>query len=363
MRYLSPLRFARLHGSGLVLVLAAGLLAATCAAAETSSGVSSGADSEVMARIGDRELTRAELEEQLAPQLRALELERQQALEQGIERWITEQLLTREMEAGGLTQDELLQREVYSQVPEPTDEEVTAFYEQNSGPTTPPQEQVAERIRQHLRQQAQADRYRQWLAGLREKYDASSLLEPLRFDVSDPQAPARGPVDAPVTLVEFSDFECPYCARLNPVLEQVVETYGDRVRLEFRHYPIRQIHSQAQKAAEAAMCADEQEKFWPMHDAMFADQAGLAVPALKEKAAAIGLDAEAFAACLDSGRHADAVEEDLRAGTEAGVTGTPTLFVNGRSMGGGVVPFERLAQVIEQELARSSSAESSASDS
>jgi protein-disulfide isomerase len=161
-----------------------------------------------------------------------------------------------------------------------------------------------------------------------------------------------GHEDAPVTIIEFSDFQCPYCQRLAPTIDQVKSSYGDRVRVVFRHFPL-PMHKDAQTAAEASLCANEQGKFWDMHDVMFEEQKSLGVDQLKEKAARIGLDTEQFNSCLDGDNFATAVAADVKAGAAAGVTGTPAMFVNGRFLNG-AVPYEQLAKVIDEELARDS---------
>jgi protein-disulfide isomerase len=163
-------------------------------------------------------------------------------------------------------------------------------------------------------------------------------------------APSKGPRTAPVTLVEFSDFQCPYCGRVLPVLKRVQETYGERVRLVFRNFPLA-IHPLAPKAAEAAACANEQGKFWEMHDRLFADPKKLDVADLKASAAELGLDAQAFDQCLDSGKHEATWKEERTEGERAGVSGTPAVFVNGRLIGG-AQPYETFAQVIDDELER-----------
>ena len=188
------------------------------------------------------------------------------------------------------------------------------------------------------------------ISDLRVKHRARVLLEVDRKEVAEAGSPAKGPVGAPVTIVEFSDFECPFCGRIVPTLKQVEEAYGDQVRVVFRQFPLN-IHPHAQKAAEASLCANDQGKFWEMHDAMFEKQRELGVDQLKAHAAGLGLDADSFGACLDSGKHAQKVASDMSDGAKAGVNGTPALFVNGRFLNG-AVPFEAIAKLVDDELAR-----------
>jgi protein-disulfide isomerase len=162
--------------------------------------------------------------------------------------------------------------------------------------------------------------------------------------------PATGPATAPVTIVEFSDFQCPFCSRLTPTLDQVKKKYGDKVRIVFRQFPL-PMHQNAQKAAEAALCANDQGKFWQLHDAMFGNQAALGVDQLKAKAVELGLKADDFNKCLDSGAKVAVVEADKKAGSEAGVNGTPAMFINGRFLSG-AVPLEQVTSVIDDELRR-----------
>jgi protein-disulfide isomerase len=154
-----------------------------------------------------------------------------------------------------------------------------------------------------------------------------------------------------VTIAEFSDFECPFCSGLLPTLKALEATYKDKIRIVYRQFPLNNIHPNAQKAAEASLCANEQGKFWEMHDAMFADQQRLAVDDLKSKAAALSMNAETFATCLDSGKHAAAVRDSIVEGAKAGVDGTPALFINGRFLAGNQ-PYAEIEKIIEDELAR-----------
>lgn len=169
-------------------------------------------------------------------------------------------------------------------------------------------------------------------------------------DVGD--APAQGPASAPVTLVEFADFQCPYCGLEEPVIERLLSTYSERLRFVYKEYPLSSIHRYAELAAEAALAANAQGKFWPYHDALYAHQRALTRTDLESYATSLGLDITAFRAALDQRTFQAAVEADVAQGTALGLKGTPTFFVNGR-MGEGALPFDALTAAIDEELAAS----------
>jgi len=174
-------------------------------------------------------------------------------------------------------------------------------------------------------------------------------------NVSVDDDPAQGPECAPVTIIEFSDFECSFCALyVNDTLPLILETYGDQVRYVFRDFPIASKHPHAQKAAEAAQCAFEQGKFWEYHDILFQNQDALDLPDLQRYATDLGLDESAFNLCLDSGKYAEEVQKDFDDGLDYGVTGAPTFFINGRRVAG-AKPFATFQIIIEEELAKASS--------
>ena len=306
----------------------------------------------VLAVVGDQEITEAEVTDLMAAQLKKLEQERYSLLKQGVDRLVADRLVELEAAKRGVSVEELMDQEVVAKVSAPTDEEVDAFYEQQKARIRQPKEEVAGQIREYLSSQRRSEINATLVTDLKAAYGYQLLLEPIRTSVDTAGFPARGPEDAPVTIVEFSDFECPYCARVNPALEQVMGNFGGKVRLVFRQFPLA-THANAQKAAEAALCAREQDKFWQMHDAMFKEQRSLGVEQLKEKAARLELDTTAFNECLDSSRHAEAVMADLQAGIELGVTGTPAFFINGRFLSG-AQPYDEIAKIIEEELAMQS---------
>ena len=294
----------------------------------------------------------AEVDGLVRPQLMELRAREHQIRSQALDALITRELMDKEAAARGVTVEALNQSEVVAKATL-AEADVKSVYEANRGRLGKASEADGmDQVRNALRQQRQTERRNAFARELRAKYEVKVLLEPYRVPVELAGAPVRGNPKAAVTIVEFSDFECPFCVRARPTVKRVRETYGDKVQWAFRHYPL-DFHPQAQKAGEAAACAAEQGRFWEMHDLLWDKPTQLQVAQLKQYAGALGLDAQAFAACLDGGRHADFVERDFRAGQEYGVTGTPAFFVNGRLISG-AQPFEAFQQVIDDELARAS---------
>lgn len=307
------------------------------------------AEDGVLAMVGDVAITEAEVEELMAAQLMRVQQERYDLMKQGVDQLAADRLLEAEARQRSISVEELVAKEIEAMVTAPTDEEIDAFYEERKARIRQPKEEVSGQIRDYLIQQRESEVHSRLVTQLKQEHGYRLMLEPIRAEVVADGFPAKGPADAPVTIVEFSDFECPYCSRVNPSIQEVMDTYGNKVRVVFRQFPLN-IHANAQKAAEASLCADEQGKFWEMHDVMFKEQRSLGTDQLKEKAARLGLDATAFNECLDSSRHAEAVAADLEAGSRLGVTGTPALFINGRFLSG-AQPFAELSKVIDEELA------------
>lgn len=164
--------------------------------------------------------------------------------------------------------------------------------------------------------------------------------------------PVIGPADAPVTIVEFSDFECPFCQRhFQEVYPLLMSEFGDQIRYVYRDFPLNSIHPNAAPAAEAGLCALEQDAFWPYHDLLFGGPLDLNRASYESYASSLGLDVDAFILCLDDGRYFEEVEADLEIGIETGVSSTPTFFINGIGLVG-AQPFEVFQQIINYELER-----------
>jgi protein-disulfide isomerase len=336
----------------LVLVAALGVLPA-CAQQKAAAAGSASGSNQVLAVVDGKPITEADIRAKNADQFKALDREYQQnvhqLLENSLDQAVQDRLLEAEAAARKVTKDQLLAEIKPAAV---TDADVDAFYEQNKAQIPRPKDQVAAQIKTYLEQQGQQKSRSEYFKTLEAKYKVDYKLEPIRVDVAA-TGPAKGPANAPVTIVEFSDFQCPFCSRLTPTLAEVEKRYGDKVRVVFRQYPL-PFHQNAQKAAEASLCAADQGKFWELHDAMFGNQSELGVDQLKAKAASLGLNADKFNKCLDSGEKASAIQADVKAGSAAGVSGTPAMFINGRFISG-AVPIDQITTVIDDELRRAGS--------
>lgn len=315
--------------------------------------------STVVATVNGEKITLADLDKELQGKLRSMEQEHREQIyklrEQGLEQLVVTRLVEAEAKKKGVSEEELLKAEIESKVVPPTAEEVKAFFDAGAARMPPGVsfEDMKHRIEQFLLQQKQGQAMMAYIDGLKAANKVELKLE--KPEVPPVEVAATGPAKgggekAPVTIVEFSDFQCPFCSRVNETIDQVMKTYGDKVRLVFRDYPL-PFHEQAPKAAEAAQCAHEQGKFWEMHDKLFANQRALQVADLKKYAGELGLDQAKFDGCLDSGKMEAVVKKNLEEGGAAGVEGTPAFFINGRLVSG-AQPFEEFKRVIDKELTR-----------
>ena len=263
---------------------------------------------------------------------------------------VASRLIDEDAKANGMDRAMMIEREITAKVQPPTEMDVIDWYRANpsrvQGATL---DQVGGPIRQLLLQERTEAARQQYLDGLKAKTAVAILLEPPRLVVADAGRPARGPADAPVQIIEFSDFECPFCQRSAPTIARVLADYGDRIRLVYRHYPLPN-HPNARPAAEASACAAELGAFWQYHDRLFENQTRLAEGDLKQHAADLGLEAGAFNDCFDSRKYRQDVDADIAAADEAGVSGTPAFFINGRPLNG-AQPYEAFRRIIDEELA------------
>lgn len=326
--------------------------AASCEAARLALEPSA-----VVAKLGDQELRASDLGPELAKAetaaLRTYCDTVGKLREQALESEIDERLLDAAAKKASFSGDgkAWLQAEVAKQVEQPSDADIQAFYDANKTDTAPPLDQVKDQVIAAMVEEPTQKALRGILGGLRKEVDVKTMLPDVAsppLDLRDAETTAGfGPKDAKVHVVEFSDFECPYCARAASAITSLKKEYGDRVRFSYRHFPL-SFHPAARPAAEMAQCAVAQDKFWGFHDAVFA--AGALDPtALRGAAETAGMDLDALDACMKSGKAGKEVDADMQLATEAGVSGTPNFFINGRAFEGAP---SQLAAAIEAELQR-----------
>lgn len=304
-------------------------------------------------------LSAAELDPLVADEVKRLETEHALAVYdtkmQALESAVIDKLLAAEASKRGLTVDALIQAEVVDKAAAPTQQDLDGLWAQASaqypGVT---REQIGPFLEQEGRRRNEVDRYGVFIEELERAYGLAFLLpypELPRVEVSVlPTDPSRGPADAPVTIVQFMEYQCYYCNKALPTVEKIVETYGDKVRVVYKDYPLPG-HERAMPAAIAARCAAAQGKHTEMHRALLGNQDALADADLVRHARDVGVDTKAFERCLSNPEHVAAIQADVAAGQAAGVNATPTFLVNGLTVAG-AQPFSRFAAVIDNELAR-----------
>jgi protein-disulfide isomerase len=287
----------------------------------------------------------------LTTQIRQLRTQEYELKIKALDAVINQKVLEAEAKRSSVSVDTLLEQNVEAARLEPTDTEVEAFYLAQQDRSGRRFEDLKPQMRQALKD-AKVQRARlDYVARLREKAGVALLIRPPAVDLAYDSARVRGAADAKVTIVEFSDFQCPFCRNVQPVLTGLLTKYAGRVKLAYRDFPLRQIHPLAQGAAEASRCATEQGKFWEYHDVLIANPTKLAAANLPEHARSVGLDMAKFDACVASGKYRGQIEQDLQEGTRLGITGTPAIFINGIFMGGSQ-PAATFEKVIEDELSR-----------
>lgn len=262
-----------------------------------------------------------------------------------LERMVDEAVLERAARGSGLAPEAWLEQEVGRRDPV-TDEEIDAFWEQYQDriPKDRPEAQIRSDIQAYLAE----EHGKRVLADLRDGSKVRIFLARPRHDVATPGTP-RGKPDAPVTIVEFSDFQCPFCLRATSVMQELLARYPEQLRIYYRHLPLPN-HPRARDAAIAAVCAERQGRFWEYHDQLFADPGAMSEADLRTRAEALELDLAAFDACRASEQAAARVDADMAAADALGVSGTPVFFVNGIRLTG-AQPAEKFTTLIDEELA------------
>ena len=332
------------------------MIAVACAALwlpGCRSSSPSGSDpsaSEIAAEVGGETISTAEIDQRIKDELFASRTGSPAKLYElrsdMLEQMIHERVLEAEAKKRGVPASAVVELELKDMGPV-SDEEIQAFYTQNfSGKADTTLDQVRPQIERYLQSRRAAEVPKR----LRERAAVKVMLVEPRFEIAA-EGPSKGPANARVTIVEFSDFQCPYCQRSVATMKQVLEKYPTDVRLVYRHLPLESIHPFARGAAEAATCADQQGQFWAYHDKLFENNRALGPADLQRYASEIGLDAKGFEACLADEKIKQKVEVDLGAARAAGISGTPAFIVNGRLLSG-AQPAQNFYELIDAELAK-----------
>ena len=288
----------------------------------------------------EKTLTYGELKDERLAAFRKIEQERYNAIRRELESYVLDKLLTAAAAKEGKSSDEYI-ASLSAAIPA---DKVKSFYEQNvaRGGKGPKFEVVEDRIRQYLSMQ---DTVTGLKSGAKLKVTLPEPKVPLaQFDLSD--RPRKGPKGAKLTIVEFSDFQCPYCARATAPVEEIIKAFPKDVQVYFLHFPL-SFHKEAMPAAIAARCAQKQGKFWEMHDLIFENQKKLAAADLKAHAKGIGLDVTKYDACVADPKTAEFVNNDIKQGTSAGVGGTPSFYINGKPTRGGPPTVDQIRELLE----------------
>jgi len=327
----------------LAIVVAAGFIIASGSRARGAE------PDQVVATVGNHNITEKELDAKIKPQLASIESQIYDVKVQALNAMADEYLIEQAAKKENLSTADYLKKSLPQHKLTETDAKM--YYDQHKEVQAryPKFDQIKDRLVEALQSQRDEAERQALIEKLRTAQPLIVMLTAPRIPVKSAGHPELGSKNAPITIVEFSDFQCPFCGRAEPTLKQVRDKYGDKVRLIYMDFPLG-IHDHAIDAASAGRCAGEQGKFWQFHDAMFADQSKLKPDDLKADAKKLGLDTAKFDDCFDKGKYKAEIEADMQQGHDLGVDGTPAFYINGRPLQG-AQPFERFQNTIDEELA------------
>ncbi len=336
--------------------LALVLTALACDRPDAGSAIASGdgpVDTTVVATLNGTDLTANQLREFMKDQLYDQqvagkpEAEVFDAKAESLDALVDKILLQDAAKKAGQSPEQFLEAQVLALGPV-TDVEVQQFFDENASRLPPGaklDDELAPRIKAHL----EAQRTQLVIKNLRSAAKLTVLMQPPRIQVAA-TGPSRGPADAPIIIVAFSDYECPFCKRADPTVDAVLEQYPTQVKLVWRHLPLDALHPHARTASIASVCAEEQGKFWEYHELLFQNQQALGDEQLVKYASELGLDMSAFKACIASPKAAERVRVDAEDARQVGITGTPAFFINGIMLSG-AQPLDAFKKWIDSELA------------
>ncbi len=311
-------------------------------------------EEDLAARYLDQTVTKQQLRSGIESELYELENKIFELKMQNLKSIILNDLIAKQSDKKDLSEDKYIEEKILGEV-KVSAKEVDDFIKNKKIPAQHVNDELKQRITQFLSQEKRDELIESWMQKKMGHKSVEVYFRPQRptFDVPVGVSPVKGHKDAKITIVEFSDFQCPYCADATENLKKILEEFPDQVRVVFKNFPL-PFHPQARDGSNAALCARDQgdDYFWSMHDYMFANQNMLAVEKLTEKAKELKLELEDFSQCLEEKRFDSQIEDDLKLGKSLGVRSTPTLFLNGQLLSG-VHEYNQLKSIVKEELSRS----------
>ena len=333
------------------VLIGVAMLVALVACAQQPEDVPAAGQDRVAARFGDVEITEAEVEEAAGGQLLQLYQQMYQVKDRQLQAMIFDTLVDQAAAKEGISRADYLKKEVTDQIPAPTEEQIQQIKNQYKTQLPPDEAQARQQIIAFLQQQSGQQVEGALKARLFDAAGVEILLDPPRVEpVVEAASPARGPRDAPIVFIEYTDYQCPYCDRVQPTIRALRERYGDSMVHVFKNLPL-PMHQQATLAAEASFCAQDQGKFWELHDWLFANKNNISRDTMVAQAEALAMDVEAFGACIDARTHQARVQADAAEAGSFGIRGTPGFVVNGRVVTG-AQPLEAFIEIMDDELRR-----------
>lgn len=333
-----------------IAVVSAAFLAGCGGAGKTGPSGGAQAPSDTAAVVNGVTITVADLDSSAKKQLQRVETEIYQIKKRVLDDLVEQKLIEDAAKKKGLSVEKFITEEVDEKAAAPTEDEIKAIYDSSKDKVGKTFDEVKNQIADYLKQNKKSRARAELIAKLKEGADVKVKLEPPRVAVDIKGAPSIGDKDAKVTLVEFSDYQCPFCKRVRPTIWRLTDEYKGKLLYVYRDFPL-SFHKDAKKASEAAVCAGDQDKYFEYNRKLFDNQTAIGVDDLKKYARELGLNTKDFDKCLEGGKHTKDVDASVQAGAEAGVSGTPAYFINGIMLSG-ALPYESFKEVIDSELAK-----------
>lgn len=320
----------------------------TSAPSAAAPSVPQAGASSVLATLNGQDITEEDVKKAAGPKLQQVEMDLYDARKDTIDQIIDDRLIEEAAKKEGAEKADFLKKNVFDKI-KIEDKDIEKFYNENKAQMQGKSlDEVKGNIRGYLYREKHQKVYEDLVSGLRKKADVAVLIKAPKVEIEEGDNPGIGPKDAPIKIVEFTDYQCPFCGKARPAVNQVMTEYKGKVRYVLRDFPL-SFHKDATKAHEAARCAGEQDKYWDMNKKLFDNQSAIKVEDLKKYAEELKLKMDKFNECLESGKYTESVRKNQEYGEKVGVSGTPAFFINGRMLSG-ARPFSSFKEIIDDEL-------------